>query len=82
MNEQIKELAHKAEFINKRHNGDEWRWGYIDPELSDKLEKFAMLTAKECAKVARWTDLEEVEGGDGAVLRAASEAIENYFGVK
>lgn len=82
MNEQIKELAHKAEFINKRHNGDEWRWGYIDPELADKLEKFAMLIAKECAKVARNTDLEDVEGGDSAVLYAASEAIENYFRVK
>ena len=48
MNEQIKELAHKAEFINKRHNGDEWRWGYIDTELSAKLEKFAELIVKEC----------------------------------
>jgi len=47
MNEQIKELAHKAEFINKRHNGDEWRWGYIDPELSAKLEKFAELVQKD-----------------------------------
>lgn len=47
MNERIKELAHKAEFINKRHNGDEWRWGYIDPELSAKLEKFAELIVKE-----------------------------------
>ena len=82
MNEQIKELAHKAEFINKRHNGDEWRWGYIDPELADKLEKFAMLIVKECAKVARNTDLEDVDGGDSAVLYAASEAIENHFGVK
>ena len=43
---------------------------------------FAELIAKECAKVARNTDLEDVEGGDSAVLRAASEAIENYFGVK
>ena len=81
MNEQIKELAHKAEFINKRHNGDEWRWGYIDPELADKLEKFAMLIVKECAKVARNTDLEDVDGGDSAVLYAASEAIENHFKV-
>ena len=45
-------------------------------------QKFAVLIVKECAKVARNTDLEDVEGGDSAVLRAASEAIENYFGVK
>lgn len=43
---------------------------------------FAELIAKECAKVVRNTDLEDVDGGDSAVLRAASEAIENYFGVK
>lgn len=43
---------------------------------------FAELIAMECAKVARNTDLEDVEGGDSAVLYAASEAIENYFGVK
>ena len=43
---------------------------------------FAELIVKECAKVARHTDLEDVDGGDSAVLYAASEAIENYFGVK
>jgi hypothetical protein len=48
----------------------------------EPLQKFAMLIAKECAKVARNTDLEDVDGGDSAVLYAASEAIQNYFGVK
>jgi hypothetical protein len=50
MNERIKELAHKADFIGKKNNGAEWRWGYIDPELAEKLEKFAELIVKECCE--------------------------------
>jgi hypothetical protein len=55
MNERIKELAHKADFIIKKNNGAEWRWGHIDPELAEKLEKFAELivlnTIKDCRDV-------------------------------
>ncbi len=40
------------------------------------LEKFAALIVKECASIASNADLEDVEGGDSAVLRAASEQIE------
>ena len=58
MNERIQEFAHKAEFINKKHNGDEWRWGYIDPELSAKLEKFAELIVRECLSYAKDGDLD------------------------
>ena len=68
MNEQIKKL-HDQAFAETT-------------DYYATMQRFAELIAKECAKVARWTDLEEVEGGDGAVLRAASEAIENHFGVK
>ena len=50
-------------------------------EVFDK-EKFAKLIVRECAKVARDTDLEDVEGGDSAVLRAAGLQIEQYFGVE
>ena len=52
---------------------------FVTPEI---IAEFAEAIAKECAKVARNTDLEDVDGGDSAVLRAASEAIENYLGVK
>ena len=45
-------------------------------------EKFAELIIKECARIARNTDLENVEGGDSAVLRAAGEQIEKHFGVE
>jgi hypothetical protein len=51
MNEQILELAHQAGFISKKHNGDDWRWGYIDPELKEKLEKFAELIVQECCDI-------------------------------
>jgi hypothetical protein len=51
MNGRIKELAHHAGFISKKHNGDEWRWGYIDPELNEKLEKFAELIIRECMEL-------------------------------
>lgn len=56
--------------------------GPLDLYTEKEMIRFAELIVKECAKVARHTDLEDVEGGDSAVLRAASEAIENYFGVK
>ena len=76
MNERIQELAYQAEDYA---DGIADQGGEFHPAYTQKL---AELIAKECAKVARNTDLEDVEGGDSAVLRAASEAIENYFGVK
>jgi len=68
MNERIKDLAFKTGFISKRTNGDEWRWGYIDPELSAKLEKFAELIVRECA-------LQCVHNED-------MDLIEKHFGVE
>lgn len=66
MNERIKELAIEA--------------GYsMDMQ---QHQKFAELLIRECARIARNTDLEDVEGGDSAVLRAASEQIEQHFGVE
>jgi len=52
MNDRIRLLAHQADFINKKHNGAEWRWGYIDPELNSKLEKFAELIVRQCGYYA------------------------------
>jgi hypothetical protein len=45
------------------------------------LEKFAELIVRECASIARDTNLEEVEGGDSAVLGAARDQILEHFGV-
>ena len=43
---------------------------------------FAELIVKECAQLARDTDLEDVEGGDSQVLRAAKMQILEHFGVE
>jgi hypothetical protein len=79
MNERIRELAHKAEFINKRHNGDEWRWGYIDPELSAKLEKFAELIVRECMEQL---NISNVPTSISAGLNLGRVAIKEHFGVE
>ena len=49
--------------------------------LPSDLETLIKLVAKECASVARDADLEDVDGGDSAVLRAAGNQIEQRFGV-
>ncbi len=49
---------------------------------NDEIKKFAELIVKECARLARNANLEDVEGGDSAVLRAAGDQIEDYFGVE
>ena len=43
---------------------------------------FAQLIVRECAQLARDTNLEDVEGGDSAVLRAAKLQILEHFGVE
>ena len=53
-----------------------------DGELIFSKEKFAELIVRECARIASNADLEDVEGGDSTVLRAASEQIKRYFGVE
>ena len=72
MNSRIQELAHQAEFISKRHNGDEWRWGYIDPELNSKLEKFADLLIKEALSVV----------SRKCASPTAYEALVEHFGIE
>ena len=75
MNERIIELAHKADFIIKKNNGAEWRWGYIDPELAEKLEKFAELIVKETMQVVA------NQLPSNQYLDVAHEVIE-HFGVE
>lgn len=76
MNKRIEELAIQA--AGKSFE----TFATSDFDSQEKIQKFAELIVRECAKVARHTDLEDVEGGDSAVLRAAGKAIENHFGVK
>jgi len=72
MNERIKDLAEQAYEYSNIPNSD----GVFNKE------KFAELIVRECAKIARDTDLEDVEGGDSAVLRAAKLQILEHFGVE
>jgi hypothetical protein len=45
MNKRIRELAHQADLVIKKSNGNDFRFGAMDP----KLEKFAELIVQECA---------------------------------
>ena len=81
MNERIKELAHKADFIGKKNNGAEWRWGYIDPELAEKLETFAELIVRECATLVDAAfDVDEHSGE--VVSYADGGQLKEHFGVE
>ncbi len=73
--ERIKELAEQVGFCHDINNGI-----YLCAPMH--MEKFAELIVKECAKLARDTDLEDVEGGDSEVLRAAKRQILEHFGVE
>ena len=53
----------------------------VDCKITD-IEKFADMIVRECAQLARDTNLEDVEGGDSAVLRAAKLQILEHFGVE
>jgi len=75
MNERIRELAEQA--------GAGRRAGISGLVFrNNELEKFAELIVKECAQLARDTNLEDVEGGDNEVLRAAKLQILEHFGVE
>ena len=76
MNERIRQLSNQAydDLVNQTGN--------IVVFDEDFQQRFAQLIVAECARIARNTDLEDVEGGDSAVLRAAGEQIEKHFGIE
>jgi len=73
MNERIDKLLVEA---GAYFGGDGTDYSRFDPK------KFAELIVRECAQQARDTDLEDVEGGDSDVLRAAKQQILELFGVE
>ena len=75
MNERINELVKQA----MTPSGVE---GLGGPYMELNPEKLAELIVRECAQLARDTNLEDVEGGDSAVLRAAKRQILEHFGVE
>jgi len=75
MNERIRKLANQMFSMEQ--------FEYAEEFLNDEfMEQFAKLIVKDCAKIASNADLEDVDGGDSAVLRAASEQIKEHFGVE
>jgi hypothetical protein len=70
MNERIKQLLAQAHLDADNIKDTNWI-----------ANRFAELIIQECAQLARDTDLEDVEGGDSAVLRAAKRQILEHFGV-
>jgi hypothetical protein len=76
MNERIKELINQM-------NQSGLPYGDNAMTVTDSdLEYFAELIVRECAQLARDTNLEDVEGGDNDVLRAAKLQIMEHFGVE
>jgi hypothetical protein len=78
MNERLKQLAEQATTIVEMVGPQ----GYASSYANFDREKFALLIVKECAQLARDTDLEDIEGGDSEVLRAAKRQILEHFGVE
>jgi hypothetical protein len=71
MNRLLKELAEEAGYPDYMTYGQDLI-----------LERFAELIVRECARIVPDTDLGDVDGGDSAVLRAASKQIREHFGVE
>lgn len=71
MNERIGKLVEQAE-----------EWNADGDKCEVNLTKFAELIVVKCAQLACDTDLEDIEGGDSEVLRAAKRQILEHFGVE
>lgn len=69
MNERILELALEAGFSP------------FDA-LSGTVDNFANLLIRECTRIVRNANLSGVEGGDHAVLNAASQQVNQHFGIE
>jgi hypothetical protein len=54
----------------------------MDDYDQQAIQKFAELIVEQCAIIVLTANLEGVEGGDSAVLCAASEQIKEHFGVQ
>jgi hypothetical protein len=80
MNERIGELYTQAlEYADSKVPPER---RYNDIYYAIVSGKHAELIVRECAQLARDTNLEDVEGGDNDVLRAAKQQILEHFGVE
>ena len=74
MNERIRELAHQADLVIKKSNGNDFRFGAMDP----KLEKFAELIVQECiASIPS----DGHRGDFGRAVEFCQQQIKQHFGV-
>ena len=73
MNGRIKELIEQAK------SNEPFECSYTKEQW---LQKYTELIVRECARIVRNTDLEDVEGGDSSVLLAAKHHILDHFGVE
>lgn len=76
MNELAKSLAFKAGFVG------ESMFPVVGTCQETALENLVELVVSECARMVQNTNLEDVDGGDSAVLRAAAEQVRKNFGLK
>lgn len=81
MNKRILEIAKQAGF-GLHQDGEIYTSRLEHLPITEHIEKLAQLIARECASIARNANLEDVDGGDSAVLRAAGDQIEKHFGIK
>lgn len=77
MNLKIEGLLEKAGFTGYVPLNNE----YVTYGISQgaALERFTKLIIDECVKSIRNTNLEDVDGGDSAVLNAAAEQVIKHF---
>ena len=85
MNKRILELAHQADLVIKKSNGNDFRFGAMDP----KLEKFAELIVRECMEQGKQIQLQTVSNGskdyvDGREMgiEVFMNQIKKHFGVE
>lgn len=80
MNERLKELAHQADLIIKKSNGNNFRFGAMDPNL----EKFGELIVRECiGKIHKnMSNDEQADLAYNAMLTAIIADIYHSFGIQ
>ena len=54
----------------------------VESDNFGAIDKLVEAVVRECARVSRNTDLEDVDGGDSQVLQAASLQILKHFGIE
>lgn len=78
MNERIKELLKQVGGISYNDDNEEMSPMLVGSDVS----KFVKLIVQACSQQISRTNLEDVEGGDQDVLRAAAVQLKQHFGVQ